>query len=225
VENLLLIQNLGHAPSILGVMWTLPPELDMYLLLPFLFFFLRQNFLLWPLFLVWSVSAAYAFSLFPSNNSTFLVCIPYFLSGVISYVLFSKVRARLPAFLMPVLVAVLLCGFMVHPSWPMGWALTLTLGLALPFFRQIRAKWLIRCSHQMAKYSYGIYLAHPFCIAIGINLLHRYNLTIRIAAIVFSLALIVVITFHLLEKPMMDFGASLAARVEAPKAQPAILSQ
>jgi peptidoglycan/LPS O-acetylase OafA/YrhL len=225
VVNLLLIQNLGRGGNLLGVMWSLPLEVDMYLLLPFLFFFLRQNFVLWPLLLLWGATAAYAFSAFPADSSTFLVCIPYFLPGAMAYVLFKKVRTRLPAFLMPVFIALLLCGFMVRPSWRLGWALTLLLGMGLPFFRQIRAQWLIRASHQVAKYSYGVYLAHPFCIAIGINLLHSFNLAIRLAAIIFPLALIVVIAYHALEKPLIDFGARLVTRVEVAKTETAVLTQ
>jgi peptidoglycan/LPS O-acetylase OafA/YrhL len=215
VANLLLIQNLhGGGVEILGVMWTLPLEVQMYVLLPFLFFFLRQNLEVWPLLLLLGATAFYAEATFPADNNTFVVCIPYFLSGVLSYVLFKKVRPRLPGFLMPCLIALLLFGFMLHPSWRLGWALTLILGVALPFFRQIRAKWLIRAGHEVAKYSYGIYLAHSFCIVIGVNKLQGYNLAIRLAAILLPLALIVVVFYHLLEKPLMDFGARWARKLE-----------
>jgi peptidoglycan/LPS O-acetylase OafA/YrhL len=214
LSNILLVQNMAWGGNILGVMWSLPLEVDMYFLLPFLFFYVRRNFTLWPLLFLWLATAAYARSAFSPENNSFVVCIPYFLSGVIAYVLFAKVRPRLPAFLMPLLVLALLCGFMVKPSWRSGWLLTLALGLALPFFRSLRAKWIARASHHLARYSYGIYLVHPFCIAIGINLLHGYNLAIRIAAIILPMALIVIPAYHFLEKPMIDLGAKLAARVE-----------
>ena len=93
-------------------------------------------------------------------------------------------------------------------------ALTLVLGVTLPVFRQIRAKWLVRSSHQVAKYSYGIYLAHPFCITFALALLHRYNLAIRIGGILFSLAIVVVVLYHAIEKPFIDFGSRLAAKRE-----------
>jgi peptidoglycan/LPS O-acetylase OafA/YrhL len=41
VSSLLLLENViwvGSNPLVFGVMWTLPPEVDMYFLLPFLFF-------------------------------------------------------------------------------------------------------------------------------------------------------------------------------------------
>lgn len=214
VSNMLLVQNLAWGGNILGVMWTLPLEMDMYFLLPFLFFYLRQNFSVWPLIALWIASAEYARVSIPSNSSTFLVCIPYFLSGVVAYVLFSRVRPFLPAFLMPCFILVLLCGFMAIPSWHMGWLMTLVLGLGLPQFKQIRAKWLIRASHQVAKYSYGIYLAHLFSISVGVNLMHEHSLPIRIAVLVLSLSGIVVVSYHFLEKPLIDFGASLAKKMD-----------
>lgn len=221
ISNLFLVQNMCWPGDILGVMWTLPLELQMYYLLPFLFFFVRRNPVLWPMILLWFGTALYDRTNFGINDNTFVVCIPYFLSGVIAYILFSKVKPRLPAFLMPLLIAVLLCCFMFRPSWRNGWWLTLTLGLALPFFRPLRAKWVIQAAHHIAKYSYGIYLAHPFCIAIGVNLLHGYNIFVRMGAILISLAVIVIPAYHFLERPMIDFGAKIAARFSAEHAKAA----
>lgn len=214
VSNMLLVQNLLWGGNILGVMWTLPLEMDMYFLLPFLFFYLRQNRSVWPVIFLWIASAQYARVTIQSNSSTFLVCIPYFLSGVIAYVLFPKVSPRFPAFLLPLFILALLIGFMAIPSWHTGWLLTLLLGLGLPQFREIRAKWLIRASHELAKYSYGIYLAHLISISIAVNFMHRYNLAIRLAVEMVSLSCIVVVAYHFLEKPMIDYGASLAKRLD-----------
>jgi peptidoglycan/LPS O-acetylase OafA/YrhL len=214
ISNLLMMQNLGWGGNFLGILWTLPLEVDMYFLLPFLFFFVRRNFVLWPLLCLWVATVAYDRATFLPDNNTFVVCIPYFLSGVIAYVLFSQLRPRLPAFLMPLLIAILLCCFMPFASWRNGWWLTLTIGLTLPLFHPIRASWLVKTCHHVAKYSYGIYLAHPFCITIGVILLHGFPLAIRIGAIVLSLALITIPAYHLLEKPMINLGARLATRVE-----------
>lgn len=210
VENLLLVQNLHGHYSILGVMWSLPLEVQMYFLLPFLFFFVRQQLALWPILLLWLATADYDRAAFPTESNSFMVCIPYFLSGVIAYILFAKVKPCLPAFLMPVLVGILLFCFMLRPSWRMGWPLTLILGLLLPTFRQIRTNWLMSAAHNVAKYSYGIYLAHPFSIAIGINLLHRHSWALRISALLVSLAAIVLPAYHLIERPMIACGSKLA---------------
>lgn len=212
VANMLLVQNLMWSGNILGVMWTLPLEVDMYFLLPILYFFLQENFSVWPLLALWVATVAYDRTAFAPNLSGFGVCIPYFLAGVLAYVLFAKVKPKLPAFLMPVLIGVLLAVFMIHPAWRSGWLLTFVLGVGLPFFRQIRTKWLIRSSHEIAKYSYGIYLAHAWCISLGVNYLHSDNPAVRLAAIVLPMAAIVVTLHFVVEKPMIELGAKLARR-------------
>lgn len=216
LSNMMMVQNIAWGGNILGVMWTLPLEVDMYFLLPFLFFFVRANSRLWPLVFLWLATAAYNCATFPPDNNTFVVCIPYFLSGVISYVLYSKVRPRVGAFALPFLLLALICAFMAVPSWRHGWWLTLVLGAALPLFRPLRSKWLARAFHHIAKYSYGIYLAHPFAIAFGINFLQGHNLYLRLAAVVITIALIVIPAYHFLEKPMIDLGSRLAARIVQP---------
>src|ERR1035438_275672 len=57
-SNLLLVQNLVKMGNILGVMWSLPLEVDMYFLLPFVYFFLRKNFSVWPILALWFFAAA-----------------------------------------------------------------------------------------------------------------------------------------------------------------------
>ncbi len=213
VSNLLLVQNIGGGGNILGVMWSLPLEVDMYVLLPVFYFFVRQNFTLWPILLLWAGAAAYARSAFPDSN-TFAACIPYFLSGIIAYILFAKVDPKIPGFFLPPWIAVLLFGFMLRPTWRSGWWLTLALGLTLPFFRSIRSKWLIQMSHQIAMYSYGIYLIHPFGILIGVNLLAGHAMTVRIAGIILPIAAIVVPAYHFLEKPLISLGTKVAANSE-----------
>ncbi len=214
-SNLLLVQNLVWRGNILGVMWTLPLEVQMYLLLPFLYFFLRKKFDAWPILMLLMVTTMYDRVAFSSQDGTFAICIPYFLCGVLAYVLFTKLQPRLPSFLFPILVAALLAGFMLRPSWKTGWALTFVLGVALPLFRQIRAKWLIRSSHEVAKYSYGIYLVHSWAITLGVVYLHHFNLGVRIAAIAVCTAFPAVVLYHGLERPLIRMGAKLAARVAA----------
>jgi peptidoglycan/LPS O-acetylase OafA/YrhL len=217
-SNLLLVQNLFGAGNILGVMWTLPLEVDMYFLLPFLYFFLRKNFSVWPVLALWFFAAAYDRTTFPADVSTFAMCIPIFLPGVMAWLLFARIKPRLPAFLMPCLVAGLLAGFMVRPNFRSGWLVAMALGLALPWFRQIRMKWLIRVSHAVAQYSYGIYLIHPFSIALGINYLHGYSMAVRMGVLIASLVVVVVALHHAVEKPMMQLGARLARKIERPVA-------
>ncbi|HUB28043.1 MAG TPA: acyltransferase [Terracidiphilus sp.] len=218
ISNLLLVQNVLWRGNILGVMWTLPLEVDMYFLLPYLYFFVKRERRLWPFLMLWIATAIYDRATFPADDNTFVACMPYFLSGVLAYLLFSRrVPQCVPVVLMPVLLLGLLSAFMAHPSFRNGWFLTLITGLALPFFRPLRTKWIASISHQIAKYSYGIYLIHPFSIALGINYLHNYNLAFRIIVVISSLVALVVPAYHLLEKPMIDFGARLAKGIADPE--------
>jgi peptidoglycan/LPS O-acetylase OafA/YrhL len=219
LSNMMLVQNIAWRGKILEVMWTLPLEVDMYFLLPFFFFFVRENSGLWPVVFLWFATAAYNCGTFGSDSNTFVVCIPYFLSGVISYALYSTVRPRVGAFALPFLILALIFVFMAAPSWRHGWWLTLVLGVALPIFRPLRTRWLASAFHHLAKYSYGIYLVHPLAIAFGINFLQGHNLFLRLAAVVIAMALIVIPAYHFLEKPMIDLGSRLAARAAQPNVE------
>ena len=211
--NLLLVQNIASRPSVSGVLWSLPLEVDMYLLLPLLFFFVRRNFSLWPLLLIWGMMMGNARSLH-INGNCFVTVIPCFLPGVMAYVLYRRTRPRLPAWLFPVFLLALCVGFMQHPSVPASWPMCLALGLALPFFRQIQFAPLIRATHEIAKYSYGVYLSHSFAITLGIYLLPHANFLIQLAVIFASTAILSIAAYHLVEKPMIDLGARVAARAE-----------
>ncbi len=51
ISNLLLIQNLTYSSSIIGPLWSLPLEVQMYLVLPFLFLWKKRSF--WRLLVLW----------------------------------------------------------------------------------------------------------------------------------------------------------------------------
>lgn len=217
VANLFLVQNIIWHGNILGVMWTLPLEMDMYLLLPFLYFVsLGKSPLLRIGFLWIAVVIFDSLGLAPDDNSL-AVCIPYFLAGVLASILFGRVKQRISGYLLPLFLMILLCCYLARPGLRNGWWLTLALGLILPLFRPIRAKWLVNTSHEIAKYSYGIYLIHPFCIVIGFELLPRSSLALRLTGVLVSLAALVIPTYHFVEKPMIDLGARIATRLREPQ--------
>lgn len=206
IANLLLLQT-----SILGVMWTLPIEMEMYLFLPFLHFLIRRRGALYAVLLIWIAVTEFDIRFVPLNYSGFFNQIPCFLAGVIAFGMFPRVRPRLPSVMLPVLIAGLLACFLSRPSWRNSWLLTLVLGTTLPLFRQIEAKWLVRTCHHVAKYSYGIYLVHPLSVTIGVYVLRDFNIVLRIAAILVSLALMAILAYYFLEKPMIDLGGKLTA--------------
>lgn len=200
----------GYLP--VGVLWTLYYEVQMYLLLPVIFFFVSRNFSRWPLLLLWLFSVAACRHLFWGVPHNFFLCIPWFLPGIIAYVGFGRSRAFLPWWLFPIALAILWTLFLCDPSWRHGDLLCLAAGLALPAFRQMSLAWFREVSHQLAKYSYGIYLMHPFAIAIGIYLLPHRAVALQLSALLLSLIALAALAYHLIERPMIRIGSRLASR-------------
>jgi peptidoglycan/LPS O-acetylase OafA/YrhL len=200
-------------PPVMGVLWSLPYEVEMYVLLPALFFFLRKNFAIWPLFLMWAMTVLLTRSV-PKDSHNFGVAIGYFLPGVMAYVGFGRWRPRLPVWLLPVFLGALWVAFLLHANFHRGWIACLLLGLGLPMFRQMSAEWAIVPSRIIAKYSYGVYLTHPFAIVVGMYLLRGRSLGLQLMAEAVLLVALPAAAYHLLEYPMIRVGGQLAARAE-----------
>lgn len=198
---------------VLEVMWSLPYEMHMYLLLPLLFFFVQRNFSLWPLMVFWSLTVLYCRHT-PSDSHNFAVAIGYFLPGVMAYVAFGRWKPRLPAWLLPVFLIGMWPAFLYHFNFHRAWFFCLVIGLALPLFQQFTAKPVLQVSRQIAKYSYGVYLTHPFAIAIGLLLLRSHSLPVRFLGEAVPLLVLPVLAYHLLENPMIRIGSRLAAHAE-----------
>ncbi len=214
-SNLFLVQNFSSRISILGPTWSLPLEMDMYIFLPWLYFLLRPNRSIRRIALVWIIAVASSlFYVRYINNSSFLGFVPCFLAGVLAYQLQrSNYRRHLPAFLWPLVVAMLAAFFLVDgpgEHWVKRWTICLFLGLAVPFFPRISASWLVVPSHFIAKYSYGIYLTHFFCIWFAFERLGRLSALVKIPVFVALAVGLPVLFYHLLEEPLIRFGKRVA---------------
>jgi len=212
LANCLLVQNLTGQINVIGVMWTLPLETQMYILLPLLFFFVRKNASQALLLFLWLFAAVFAWHTFEYVNVA--AAIPYFIPGVMAYVGFAKRRAKLPAWLFLPFLVLVVGGFLLRPSFQKGWLLCLVVGLLLPSFRQVRMPWLMRGSHEVAKYSYGMYLVHPFALVVSLYLLPHWPLAAQLAVEVLVIGAASVAAYHLLEKPMIRLGSKLAGAAE-----------
>ena len=214
IANLLLLQNLSaRGNNIVGVMWSLPLEIDMYLFLPVVFFFIRKNLSLWPLLLFWLVAERMA-HVGEGNTNNFYTVIPCFLPGIMAYILFQRAKHPLPATLFPLFLLLVGGLFMHNPSVSASWPMCLLLGLSLPYFQQISLVPLVRIAHELAKYSYGIYLTHPFGLVIGFYLLKSWPAWFQISTVLLSTGFFSVVAYHAVEKPLIDLGARLAAQLE-----------
>jgi len=211
VANLLLVQNLASTQSIVNVLWSLPFELQMYLLLPFLFLWVRNRRRFALLLVLWAIGCALG-TLQPRIASMhyFSLCqyLPNFLPGVIAYVL--PHRPRLRALFWPLFLIALVGAYTLRPAVGTGWLLCLILGLSLPFFAEVQNPGLRWISHHIATYSYGIYLSHQFCIWVALGVLGTYSAWIRVPVLVALLISLPVLLYHAVEKPMIKLGVRLA---------------
>jgi peptidoglycan/LPS O-acetylase OafA/YrhL len=219
IANLFLVQNLTMRMPLLGPMWSLAYELQMYLLLPWLFLLIRPLRTLGRVTAAWAVSVALALIVlhYRPNPSIFLF-LPCFFPGIVAYQLQRTVRPRVPAFLWPLFIAALAAFFMVGPPgehWLKKWATCLLLGLAIPIVSPIKAPWLVSASHVVAKYSYGIYLTHFFAIWFAFEFLGQHAAAQKTAVFVMLAAGLPILFYHAIEEPMIRVGKSIADRYVA----------
>jgi peptidoglycan/LPS O-acetylase OafA/YrhL len=212
----LLMQSslLQPADSLLvGVMWTLPYEVEMYLLLPVIFFFVRKNFSLWPLLVLWGLVLLNMRNV-PSDMHNFGVAIGYFLPGVMAYVAYGRWKPKLPAYLLPVFLLAAWAIFLYHCDFHKAWWFCLLIALGLPLFRQIKSELVLAPSRVLARYSYSVYLTHPFALMVGLHLLQGHSLALRLTVSGLCLVVFPVAAYHLLEHPLNRIGSRFAARAE-----------
>lgn len=196
-----------------SVMWSLPYEVGMYMLLPMIFFFIRQNFSLWPMLLLWIVDLFLCRAV-PASGHNFAVAIGYFLPGIMAYVAYGRWKPKLPGWLLPVFLCALWAMFWYNFNFHRCWVFCLLVGLGLPLFRQMEAGWAIAVSRVIARYSYGIYLTHPFALAAGLYLFREHSIATQLAVALPCLVAFPVAAYHWIELPMIRAGSRVANRVE-----------
>jgi peptidoglycan/LPS O-acetylase OafA/YrhL len=213
VANLLLIQNLTFSSSIVGPLWTLPLEVQMYIFLPFLFLWRKRSF--WSLLLLWLVCGFLGHypQVVPSLAwFSLLLYIPNFLPGIMAFTLPSW--RLIPAYLWPLFLLSLAAAYVWFPSRRSGALLCLLLGVAIPMFKELSWAPLRFLSSKIATYSYGIYLGHSFCIWLALTLFQSWMLFLVM------IVLLPVALYHLIERPAIQFGIRVANRVGKPHPAP-----
>jgi peptidoglycan/LPS O-acetylase OafA/YrhL len=225
VANLLLVQNLTTGTGdVIGVLWSLPIEVQMYLLLPFCFrvaqgsdrrmALLIAGFVALGLIVMLPLPAVWRLSVFLFG--------PCFTGGVLAYHLLRRARsAQIPAALWLPLLALVSGGVMlVHPTpervW-LGWAPCLVLGWLIPQVRELGRSALTRVAHRIAQYSYGIYLVHKPLLTLWREA--PAPSAVQWAGWVLSVIAVSGALYVVVESPMIRLGGRLAAR--APHATPA----
>jgi peptidoglycan/LPS O-acetylase OafA/YrhL len=233
VANVLLVQNLVNRPYILGVLWTLPLELQMYVVLPFCYLVARRRefrgmALLFLVGLAMPILYAYGVERIPGVwRLLVLQSVPSFLCGVLAYWLLRRGKpSRLPSWLwLPIILADYALGYAAWTVWPETWgvraAFCVALGLTIPLVADLATSRLTRAAHTIATYSYGIYLLHPIALWFGFHVMRNAPFIVQCVCVVASLTVGCLAAYSFIEKPGIKLGRSIAHQRTPVAAEPA----
>lgn len=233
LANLALVQDLFGRPYILRVLWTLPLELQMYIVLPLCYLIARKREVggitalmaagaTMPIIYTWGLSTIPGIW-----RLQVLGFVPCFLSGVLAYWLLRRgKRAALPSQLwIAIIFADLALGFAAWTVWPESFTIRasfcVVLGITIPLVSELAPSRLTRIAHTIATYSYGIYLLHPIALWFGFSVLHDASPIARVGGAAASLALGCIAAYHGIEKPGIKLGRSFARQSIPLEAEPA----
>ncbi len=215
-SNLLLIQNLMGHPSIPGALWSLPFEVQMYILLPALYILVNRSTqkatgYLWAL---WLGSVALVIIAWRAGLNYHLIkFIPCFLPGVLAFTMRKSPCQRSPVvlFLYVGIMAALFPWAVAHGMKEniLAWPVCLGLGLLIPGCREIEPALIQKTGKLIARYSYGIYLVHGPCIDFSFG--HARAPLIEWAVFIFSTTVLSYLAYHEIEKPGIELGRRIAS--------------
>ncbi|MBI3789299.1 MAG: acyltransferase [Gemmatimonadetes bacterium] len=229
--NFALVQNLTTQATVLAPLWTLPLELQMYAVLPFAYLVARRPAVA-PMaaLLVGGAALAPVFIWSDGHHvpqiwrATLFLFVPCFLMGVLAFWMLRRRAGRVPPLpawaWIPIIltdIAVTSLAWDTGPRWILRVAFCAALGVAIPFVRDAADGWFTRAAHQVAVYSYGIYLIHLLAIRVGFGVLRAQPMVVQWGAMAVVLVGAVYAAYHLVEKPGIALGQRLAGgRLGAP---------
>lgn len=220
-SNVLLLLNLTYDKPVISPLWSLPLEVQMYLLLPAVFLFIGPSRSIGRAFALLALGVVAGLAQ-PFAGTPFLVAAfaPCFMAGIVAYALTGRVRRQLPAWAWPVAVLGLVGAYAgglryveeVHPL-AIGWVVCLALGLMIPAFRELRLPAIARPSLLVARYSYGIYLFHIPILWLAFDRIPGLPMPARWALFVAAMVAVPVAGYHWLEEPLIRIGGRVAGRL------------
>ena len=222
LSNFALTMNLTHSPMALAPLWSLPIEVQMYVLLPLLFLVARTAHPVRNLILLWAALVPLGwYQPFMTGPHNLLRFAPCFVPGIIAYALLGRWKPKLPWFVWPVFVLAAYAAYQLFDPRGLGWAECLALGLGVPFFKEVQLRWVRWVAGAIAKYSYGIYLFH--LIAIYYCFVWMTGPTWwRIVCSIAITAVASVGSYHLLEEPLVEYGRRLGHALAPPEPEKAV---
>jgi len=222
LSNFALTMNLTHSPMALAPLWSLPIEVQMYVFLPLLFLLTRTAHPFRNLMLVWVALVPLAwFQPLMNGPHNIVRFAPCFVPGIIAYVLLGRWKPRIPWFVWPVFIVATYVAYQLLDPPGTGWAECLALGLAVPFFREVQVPVVRRIAGAIAKYSYGIYLFHLIAIYYCFDYMTSAT-WVRVAASLAMTGVAAVVSYHLLEEPLIEYGRRLGHALAPPQPKKAV---
>ncbi len=220
LANLLLYQNITHTDSVIAVLWSLPYEMQMYLLLPFLFLLARRSEKLYVTVGLWLATVALGtLSQHFPHLPDFFIYAPCFMAGVVAYQVAQTHASRWPFYTWPAVLGLATIFYLQTPGLRHGWLCCLLVGAAVPLFREMKSRWFRKSLQQVARYSYGIYLTHFVCIWFAFVALAHLPIAARWLVFGVTFVALPVAVYHLIEAPMIDFCGRLLNRQSAKQHQ------
>jgi peptidoglycan/LPS O-acetylase OafA/YrhL len=231
LANITVTSDLFDYPVVLAPMWTLPIEMQMYVVMPFIFMLLGAARSTRIALGVWLFAAVVGW-MQPSIARWLSVidCGPCFVAGTVAYTLSGRYTQRLASFLWtPFLLAMLYGFFLVQQGAPEGvgnaplqWAFCLIIGFAVPAFHGSRVTIVNYLANRISRYSYGIYLFHTIALWIGCTVLRDQPELLQWVVVLTVLSVLSIGSYHLLEKPAIDLGTRITAA--SPQSMPLLRS-
>ena len=224
VPSLLLVQNFFQFDQLLDPLWSLPYEIQMYCLFPWIYLALRRFRSTRSVVFAWALLAAVQFVLAPHlanhKNLGGVFAIPdllffflWFLSGIYAYKEMQTSERSLPFWTLPTLIGIacLLCCLSYDRAKFVF--IGFCFGLALPYIKSGENLVVNRACAWVAKYSYGIYLLHDPGIWLGFVRFSHLPAVAR--SIIFLLTTFggSVLLYHALEHPMILVGNRAASAI------------
>lgn len=235
LADMALVQNITQDQPVPGILWTLPIEVQLYLMLPLAFLLARKS--------AWAVIAALTacggFALLVTRGFTdsipglwrlesIVSFAPCFVAGVLAYAILLKGRTPpLPGWSFGLLLLGCVAIFKLsHPSETLterGWPFCIAVALAITLVRDVGESWLTRVAHNICTGSYGIYLLHFTAIWLAFIVLK--GAPIAIQWVMFSVFIVGLpfVAYRTIERPGIVLGrrivyvrAPIAAEVAAP---------
>ena len=218
VSNLLLFHNIIGF-TVTNPLWSLPYEVQMYVVLPALYLLARRpasTRILVRLIACFAVIGVSCYLL--TGKLHFLAFIPCFLSGIVAYTLRNRLRPRFKAvywnFYVPTLLLLASAAGVIWPKeeYICGWILSFLLGGSVYAFHDSTSTAWNPITKNVAKYSYGVYLLHIPSLWLVFQVMGIMG---PVTGTVVWLAVVAIwsyLAFHIVENPMIQYGKRVTRR-------------